>query len=105
MKKLIYLLLIAFTMTACGALKIEGKMKNVELGMTKQKVISILGNNYEAAGARQTHDGNIEMIRYWSITMDSTTQEYYVLSFRNGSLVEWFKEKVPVNPSHPNHIH
>lgn len=104
MKKLIYLLLIALTMTACGALKIEHKMREVELGMPKKKVVSILGNNYEAAGARQTRNGDVEMIRYYSVSMEKG-EEYYVLSFQNGKLVEWFKEKAPASNAHPNHAH
>ena len=50
MKKMkwLYVLLATFLLTSCGTLmqpyQMDSKMKDIELGMTKKKVISILGN-------------------------------------------------------------
>lgn len=105
MKKLIYLLMMTVALTACGSLQIEKKMRDVELGMTKRQVVSILGNNYESAGARQTQDGDIETIRYSSLTLTEKVDQYFILSFKDGKLVEWFKEKYPIHAHgvQPNH--
>ena len=58
MKKMkwLYVLLATFLLTSCGTLmqpyQMDSKMKDIELGMTKKKVISILGKDFESAGAR-----------------------------------------------------
>ena len=44
--------------------QMDSKMKDIELGMTKKKVISILGKDFESAGARMTSEGSIETISY-----------------------------------------
>mgnify|MGYP000795840718 CR=1 FL=1 len=68
---------------------------------TKKKVISILGKDFESAGARMTSEGSIETISYKTASMTENTEGYYLLSFKDGKLVEWFKEKYPVH----NHQH
>ena len=69
-----------------------------------QKVISILGKDFESAGARITPDGPIESISYKTVTMTIAdySEGYYILSFKNGILVEWFKEKTPINNNTAN---
>ena len=63
MKKMkwLYVLLATFLLTSCGTLmqpyQMDSKMKDIELGMTKKKVISILGKDFESAGARMTSEG------------------------------------------------
>ena len=53
MKKMkwLYVLLATFLLTSCGTLmqpyQMDSKMKDIELGMTKKKVISILGKDFE----------------------------------------------------------
>lgn len=60
MKKMkwIYALLAILLLTSCGTLmqpyQMDSKMKDIELGMTKKEVISILGKDFESAGARMT---------------------------------------------------
>ena len=99
MKKMkwLYVLLATFLLTSCGTLmqpyQMDSKMKDIELGMTKKKVISILGKDFESAGARMTS--------YKTASMTENTEGYYLLSFKDGKLVEWFKEKYPVH----NHQH
>ena len=69
MKKMIcqYVLLATFQLTSCGTLmqpyQMDSKMKDIELGMTKKKVISILGKDFESAGDRMNSEGTIEPIR------------------------------------------
>lgn len=102
--KWLYALLIICTLTSCGtmisAINMDSRMKKIELGMSKKKVISILGSNYEQAGARMTSDGSMESISYYAV---STTEAYYILTFKDGELVEWFKEKAPQQKQHNHH--
>ena len=74
MVKGIYVLLTMFLLIGCATVmnpyKMDNRMHKIELGMTKQKVISILGKDFESA--------------------------------KNGILVEWFKEKTPINNNTAN---
>ena len=102
MKKMkwIYALLAILLLTSCGTLmqpyQMDSKMKDIELGMTKKEVISILGKDFESAGARMT-SGSIETISYKTASMSENTEGYYLLSFKDGKLIEWFKEKYPAH--------
>lgn len=103
MKKWMYLLVTALVLTGCASLgySTDRKMKDIELGMSKKKVISILGKHYDIAGARMTPEGSIESISYRTVTIADSSEGYYILSFKDGKLVEWFKQKQPIN----NDIH
>ena len=88
MKKMkwIYVIPFAFLLTNCvtfmQSYQMDNKMKNIELGMTSE--------------------GSVETISYKTYTLsDNNTEGYYLLSFKDGKLVEWFKEKHPVH----NHRH
>ena len=108
MVKGIYVLLTMFLLIECATVmnpyKMDNRMHKIELGMTKQKVISILGKDFESDGARITPDGPIESISYKTVTMTIAdySEGYYILSFKNGILVEWFKEKTPINNNTAN---
>ena len=99
MVKGIYVLLTMFLLMGCATVmnpyKMDNRMHKIELGMTKQKVISILGKDFESAGARITPDGP-------TMTIADYSEGYYILSFKNGILVEWFKEKTPINNNTAN---
>ena len=101
MVKGIYVLLTMFLLMGCATVmnpyKMDNRMHKIELGMTKQKVISILGKDFES-------DGPIKSISYKTVTMTIAdySEGYYILSFKNGILVEWFKEKTPINNNTAN---
>ena len=97
MKKMkwLYVLLATFLLTSCGTLMQPYQMDS------KMKDISILGKDFESAGARMTSEGSIETISYKTASMTENTEGYYLLSFKDGKLVEWFEEKYPVH----NHQH
>ena len=94
MKKMkwLYVLLATFLLTSCGTLMQPYQMDSK---------MSILGKDFESAGARMTSEGSIETISYKTASMTENTEGYYLLSFKDGKLVEWFKEKYPVH----NHQH
>lgn len=100
----IYASLLACLLSGCGAwmnsFSMDEKMRQVKLGMTKEEVIRILGKEYEQAGARQTPYGTVESISYLTQSyVTDNSDGYYILSFRDGRLVEWFKDK---NTRHPH---
>lgn len=83
------------------------KVQDVQLGMTKQQVISKMGNQYDVASLRQTEQGNVEILRY---THSEVRNDVYVpvssyyFHFLNGKLVEMHNEDIlpqPVRPPHP----
>lgn len=109
MKKWMCMLIVIFLMTGCRSIfdsyNMDGRMKKIELGMTKKEVISILGKSYETAGARMSADGPVESISYPTTTISDSTEGYYILSFRNNVLIEWFKDKRPIRNDAHTHSH
>ncbi len=101
MKKIVCLCIAILLLSSCAASRFESKIKEVELGMSKRKVVSILGTGYEPAGARMTIDGPVETISYRATSLIRGEEDCYILSFQNGKLVEWFKEIYPVQPNQP----
>lgn len=84
--KWLYVLLATFLLTSCGTLmqpyQMDSKMKDIELGMTKKKVISILGKDFESAGARMTSEGSIETISYKTASMTENTEGVLPVKFQ-----------------------
>lgn len=63
-------------------------MRQIELGMSKDRVISLLGKDYKPASAIEK-DGNLfETISYNA----GHDNEEYVYYFKNGILQKWRKE-------------
>ncbi len=93
-------LFIGLLLTACSsmmqALKMDNKIKEIELGMSRKEVIHILGNNYEPIGASVTPHGSFERISYYVFSQSDNTDGHYILTFRDGKLVEWVKERNPI---------
>ncbi len=103
MKRLFTIALTGFLLTSCAsfqdAMNADQNMKKIAVGMTKERVISIMGKSYEPLGAR----GNETTLGYK--TADNST---YILIFADDRLVEWSKElplsatpAVPVYPGDP----
>lgn len=94
-KKIFFILFTSVSILSCSSLKVGSNMKKIELGMSKQEVVSILGTDYQTAGASTTRDGNFETLRF----VDSLNGGWYLLTFQDGRLVEWFRDAVP--PTQP----
>lgn len=65
-------------------------ISSVQLGMTKQTAVSILGTGYKVMTMAQTEQGNLEVLRYQKMEMVNAAYievEYY-LHFLDGRLVE-----------------
>lgn len=105
-KKKIYglLLILSLFFVSCGT-QMKG-ISNVQLGMSKQTAVSILGTDYKVMTMAQTEQGNLEIIRYQNMEMGSTAyiQVEYYLHFLDGKLVELNREEpqnMPPPPSRP----
>lgn len=83
MKKLLFTLLIATVLTACGS-AYNSSLKQIQLGMTQEQVISLMGNKYEIVEQRDPLNQTIEYKdRY---------KNHWFFVFVDGYLNKWYKE-------------
>lgn len=88
MIRILFLLsVLALLITSCATMSsmwsADHNMRNVEVNMTKQEVISIMGDKYEVVGGAD----NLEVIGY-----KTADEGIYKLYFEDGILREWNKE-------------
>ena len=102
-KRLFRSLLCIFSIVllfSCITTKLESGLQKLELGMTKQNVISVLGKGYKILGSGTTPDGDLET---WIYTdgnvIAGSTSERIVLNFLDGRLDEWHREYLPPKPA------
>jgi len=94
-KSLILIPFIVCLLSACVSNNIvwstNKNIKKVQLGMTKDEVIQILGEKYMITSASEDNQGNhIEVLGY-----KSDSDEEYKLKFVNNKLIEWDRERIP----------
>lgn len=84
-------LLIIFTIcTICSSCAVfygdnynsSKKAQQLQIGMTKQEAINVMGNKYIIESTSQEEDGLLEIIKYYS-----RSDVPYLLHFLNGKLV------------------
>lgn len=92
-KYTLYFFLI-ITLTCCSSVvKITGsKMNKLELGMSKEQVINILGEGYTIAEKRTENGSNIEVLSYRDFYKDD---EFYMFVFTDDKLEKWYRELLP----------
>lgn len=83
MKKLLFALLLATMLTACTSKIYNSSLKQIELGMTKEQVVSLMGNEYTVVG----QDYNNQTIKYVD-----RFKNHWFFEFVDGRLYKWFKE-------------
>ncbi|TDE13656.1 hypothetical protein [Dyadobacter psychrotolerans] len=93
-KNTVIALLIICFLNACAmnniAWKTNENIKKVEIGMTKEQVIQILGNKYMITASSKSNQGHaVEVLGY-----KSDTDEEYKLTFISNKLTEWNREHV-----------
>lgn len=96
--KYFYFALILSIMISCTTynkyLHFDKNMQNISIGMTKENVIEILGNQYKSSGSELLdHDVLAQKLTYF----DMEGLEYEFL-FKNGKLSKW--EKIRQNYKH-----
>lgn len=82
MKKLLFTLFAAAVLTACGT-TYNNQLKQVELGMSKQQIVNLMGDKYT-----QSNTGGTDEIEY----VDRYKNHWYFQFDNNGQLVKWYKE-------------
>lgn len=97
MKKWIAVIVSFLILTGCATIvPYNQKAMNLQLGMTKQDVVSLLGTPKKVS-ARQTSNGVEEKYSYWGlsrvgyVTMDNEvlSQDRLYVTLLNGKVIEW----------------
>ncbi|NDV79777.1 hypothetical protein [Dysgonomonas sp. 511] len=88
-------LFVSAILVSCST--VDDGIKKTQLGMTKQQVVKVMGDNYQIKAMTQTSEGALEIWRYTMYVLDSSRQQttarsYYLLHFLNGKLVEMYQE-------------
>lgn len=107
-KTVIFSIMLLVLSASCGSL--QTGIKQVHLDMTRQEVISRVGNNFDVVSMVKTDQGNLEILRYTTYTVENNRQiplEYYFFHFLDGKLVEMNQEEAAMPPVlvHPPHRH
>ena len=93
MKKYLFYFLTILILPACVSVRMtSSKMDQLELGMTKKQVTSILGNTYTIAEKRIENGNQIEILSYRDFYKDD---EFYMFLFTNDKLEKWHRELLP----------
>ena len=88
---LLFLTLVLTMLTACSSL--DSRTRKLQLGMSREQVVKLLGSDYTVAGARKEADGSaIEILRFG----DKGAEQVFAY-FRNGQLVQWGDQKLLEN--------
>lgn len=93
MKNLLVFIICTVFLLACSsykdAMNADTNMRKVELGMSKNEVILIMGKSYHRMGASTSPEGiSIETLGY------PTIDAIYMLYFENDRLIEFHKDLV-----------
>lgn len=88
MKKVLLALFAMVLLSACGGFKTyNSALKQIELGMTKEQVVSLMGQNYQTSG--KTYENNKE---YETIEYKDMYKFHWIFEFVDNSLYKWYKE-------------
>ena len=68
------------------------KMEQLELGMTQQQVINILGNKFSISDKHTENNDEYTTLSYREIIHDD---EFYLFEFKNDALIRWTRELLP----------
>ena len=99
MKKIVFVCTLIVILSSCKALvgtNYEKLTKKVDLGMTKQEVIKILGKDYYIESLSETYEGKLEVLTFYDVSIDNQRFTFY---FLNDTLKE-FHKYIPPYPPH-----
>lgn len=83
MKKILLVLFMAAALVACGTAYNE-QLKQVELGMTQQQIVSLMGDKYSVVEEKSNGDQTIEYVDKF--------KNHWFFAFVDGRLNKWYKE-------------
>lgn len=88
MKKLFAALLICVFISACSSLKTyNSALKQIDLGMTKEQVVGLMGQDYQTTGIINENNKTYETIEYKDMY-----KFHWFFEFENNHLYKWYKE-------------
>ncbi len=94
MKKLIFTIVCAFALVACGGMKVYNNgLKELEarsdkgLGMSKEEVVALMGDKFTTSGQQQSTGTTFETIEYQDMYKNK-----FIFNFENNKLVKWLPE-------------
>lgn len=88
MKKLVFALLFTVVTTACGSLKVyNDALKQIELGMTRNEVVSLMGDKYTTTGPKVIQGKTYEVLEYKDMY-----KNHFFFEFADDYLYKWYKE-------------
>ena len=88
MKKIVFIAIIAILSVACGSMKVyNSQLKQVELGMTRQQLVTLMGDKYETTGTRYIEGKEYEVLEYKDMY-----KNHFFFEFSDNSLYKWYKE-------------
>lgn len=100
------LIFLSFLLISCGT-SLHTNVRDVQLDMTRQEVVSRMGNDYEVVSMIKTDLGRQETIRYTTYILQdekAVPHRYYFFHFLDGKLVEMNQEEaMPPLIIHPRH--
>ncbi len=83
MKKLLFTLFMAVMLTACGT-AYNSQLKQVELGMSQNQIVNLMGDKYTVVEYRDDANQTLEYVdRY---------KNHWFFQFVDGRLYKWHKE-------------
>jgi len=99
MMKRILLVLILFFLVGCGGIVLKRQLDRLELGMSQEDVLEILGEPHRQAVQEASDNGNLTVWEYKKVGIsistdeDAPTPEYkkaerYYIRFLNGRVTE-----------------
>jgi len=89
MKKLLFILFASIIFASCATFygpNLNELSKRLELGMSRQESVSIMGKDYFIESSSQTPDGKVEILHF-----RSAYYQEYLLYFLNDELVEFHR--------------
>lgn len=88
MKKFAFIAIVVMIVTACGSMKVYNKgLQQIELGMTKEQVVSVMDEDYKSYG-KEYENGN----QYETIEYKDMYKNHFFFQFENNKLYKWYKE-------------
>lgn len=91
MKKIILALSFVLAIAlfpSCGNTKVyNSQLKQVELRMSRNQLVNLMGDQYQTAGQQRYGNKTIETIEYVD-----RYKNHFFFEFENDSLVKWWKE-------------
>lgn len=92
-RHLLYILLVVILAGCSSVVRItSSKMDKLELGMTKEQVVNILGKGYRISEKRIEEGLLIEVLSYRDLYNED---EFYLFQFKDDRLEKWYRELVP----------